>query len=388
MPTLFDLIKTSLYIGLTGYGGPAILAHMKSIFVKKKKWVSEQEFMDGLSLAQLLPGATGITLMGYLGFRLKHFRGAFLLPAVYGLPAFIFMVILSWAYFQFGEISFVKTLFAGLGALVVALLVNAIRTLGKSVYPNRSLQNTRPAIISFVAFISVFVFKLNIIYVISLSALLGIVVLYNKSSPTQPETRKSEDISVLPLSTYLPIVVILATFTLFLLSPARELMLTFMKIGALAFGGGFTSIPLMQSEIVDKLHYLSLTQFRDGIAMGQITPGPVLITATFVGFKTLGIFGALGATFGIFMPSLVAVLFLATFHGKIKDQPITQSIIKGLLAGFIGLLIATTISFGIHSLISWQTWCIFMLDLIILIGLKKDPLWAILASFLLSFLMK
>ncbi len=80
MPKLFDLIKTSLYIGFTGYGGPAILAHMKSIFVKKKGWVTEKDFMDGLSLAQLLPGATGVTLMGYLGFRLKRFRGADTLP--------------------------------------------------------------------------------------------------------------------------------------------------------------------------------------------------------------------------------------------------------------------------------------------------------------------
>lgn len=387
MPNLLDLIKTSLYIGFTGYGGPAILAHMKSIFVKKKGWVTEKDFMDGLSLAQILPGATGVTLMGYLGFRLKRFRGAFLLPAIFALPAFIFMTVLSWAYFQYGELPFVKTLFAGLGALVVALLVNAIRTLGRAVYPKWSWHNIRPAIISFVAFVALFKFKLNIIYVIGLSAFLGLTLFYKKIGITQPLDVKAEKSEALKWTDYLPIILLIATFTVFLFSPVKALMLTFMKIGMLAFGGGFTSIPLMQSEIVDKLHILSLTQFRDGIAMGQITPGPVLITATFVGFKTLGLFGAMGATFGIFLPSLIAVLFLAKFHSIVKDHPVTRSMIRGLLAGFIGLLFATTITFGLHSLISWQTWGIFILDLIILVGMKKDPLWAILASLLLSMLL-
>ncbi len=388
MPKLFDLIKTSLYIGFTGYGGPAILAHMKSIFVKKKGWVTEKDFMDGLSLAQLLPGATGVTLMGYLGFRLKRFRGAFLLPAMFALPAFIFMTVLSWAYFQFGSLPFVKTIFAGLGALVVALLVNAIRTLGKSVYPKWSWQNIKPAIISFVAFIALFKFKLNIIYVIGLSAFLGLTLFYKKIGITHNLERKPEMSQNLRMTDVIPIILLIAAFIVFFFSPASALMLTFMKIGMLAFGGGFTSIPLMQSEIVDKLHYLTLTQFRDGIAMGQITPGPVLITATFVGFKTLGLFGAMGATFGIFLPSLVAVLFLAKFHNIVKDHPLTRSMIRGLLAGFIGLLLATTISFGLHSLVSWQTWGIFILDLIILVWMKKDPLWAILVSFLLALLIK
>jgi chromate transporter len=132
-PTLADFLKTSFYIGVIGYGGPAILALMKKIFVHEKEWISEKEFMNSLSLAQILPGTYGVSIMGYIGFKLYKFLGGILAPLFYLLPATISMIPLTWAYFTFGNLSFVQKLFAGLGSLVVALLVNATLMLGKSV---------------------------------------------------------------------------------------------------------------------------------------------------------------------------------------------------------------------------------------------------------------
>ena len=120
-PTLSELLKTTFYIGLIGYGGPAILALMKKTFVHRKEWISEKEFMNALSLAQILPGATGVSVMGYIGFKLHKLWGGILAPLFYILPATIAMVTLAWAYFTYGNLPFVQALFAGLGALVVAL---------------------------------------------------------------------------------------------------------------------------------------------------------------------------------------------------------------------------------------------------------------------------
>jgi chromate transporter len=163
--------------------------------------------------------------------------------------------------------------------------------------------------------------------------------------------------------------------------------LTFLKIGSLAFGGGFTAIPLIQHVIVDGMRWLNLTAFRDGIALGQITPGPVFITATFIGFKVQGIIGALVATIGIFTPSLAAIILVGRAHAKIKNHKIVKVIIKGFLSGFIGLLLAIVYLFGVQSLISWQTWTIFTISTAYLIGWKKDAIWLILGIICVSLLM-
>jgi len=167
-PTLVELLKTTFYIGVIGYGGPAILALMKKTFVHEKEWFSEKEFMNALSLAQILPGATGVSVMGYIGFKLHKFWGGILAPLLYILPATITMIILAWAYFTFGNLSFVKALFAGLGSLVVALLINATLILGKSVFKKFTVKSWKGLIISLATFVGIFFLKINIIWLILL----------------------------------------------------------------------------------------------------------------------------------------------------------------------------------------------------------------------------
>jgi len=178
-PTLLDLCKTTLYIGAIGYGGPAILALMKKTFVHQKEWISEKEFMNALSLAQILPGATGVSVMGYIGFKLHKLWGGILTPLLYILPATIAMVALAWAYFAFGSLSFVKALFAGLGALVVALLVNATLILGKSVFKKITIKDWKGFVISLATFVGIFFLKINIIWLILTAGALGFIFFYS-----------------------------------------------------------------------------------------------------------------------------------------------------------------------------------------------------------------
>ena len=392
-PNLAELLKTTFYIGAIGYGGPAILALMKKTFVQQKEWISEKEFMNALSLAQILPGATGVSVIGYIGFKLHKLWGGILAPLLYILPATIAMIALAWAYFTYGDISFVKALFAGLGALVVALLVNATLILGKSVFKKITLRDWKGFAISLVAFIGVYFFKLNVIWIILTAGTLGFLFFYFTHEFEDEKAKKGEILlsepkenrTHLSIKDWIPAILILSFFAVGLLMPSvRSIITTFLGIGALAFGGGFTTIPLIQHQVVDLHNWLTVKQFMDGIALGQITPGPVFITATFIGYHVANIFGALMATLAIFAPSLTAMILLADIHGRVQNFKIVKVIIKGFLSGFIGLLIAVTLQFAFKSLISWQAWLIFILAIGWLMILKKNSVWAILGTIALS----
>lgn len=167
-PSFKDSIKTILHIGITGYGGPAILAQMKKTIVHHNQWISEPDFMNTLSLAQILPGATGVTLLGYFGYKLKGLLGWILFPFLYILPAFLFTTILAQLYFQYHSLSLIQKLFSGLGALVVALLINAVFQLAKPVFGKFDRHDYKGFIISGLGFFLSTFTQINTIYVILL----------------------------------------------------------------------------------------------------------------------------------------------------------------------------------------------------------------------------
>jgi len=393
-PTLLEIIRTALYIGTIGYGGPAILALMKRVVVHEKAWLTEEEFMNALSLSQILPGATGVSLWGYIGHKLRKSWGGILAPFSFVLPAMIAITALAWAYFTFGDLKFVHSIFMGLGALVVALLINATLIMGKSVFPKIDRSSYKGIIIAALSFSGITFLHWNVVYIILISGVFGILFFYFSGEFEQlkmPGHLKVEIDIPKPgrLQNYLPLLLLVCVLAsvFWFISGTWTIFTTFLKIGALAFGGGFTAIPLIQHVVVDGMHWLTLTAFRDGIALGQITPGPVFITATFIGFKVKGIIGALIATIGIFTPSLAAIILVGRAHAKIKNMKIVKVTIKGFLTGFIGLLLAVVYQFGVHSLVSWQTWAIFAISTLYLIGWKKDAIWLILGTICVSLLL-
>jgi chromate transporter len=395
-PTLLDLCKTTLYIGTVGYGGPAILALMKRTLVDRREWIAEREFMNALSLAQILPGATGVSVITYVGFKLGKLWGAILAPLFYILPAAIAVTALAWAYFRFGNVSFVKALFAGLGALVVALLLSATWTLGRSVFKRLDIGNAKGLLISLTTFVGVYFLDLNIIWLILLAGVLGFALFYftrefagERAASGEVLLSEPRALEREPLSArdFIPVVAVAAAFGLGLLvASTRALLTTFLGIGSLAFGSAFAAIPLMQHQAVDAHHWLTTKQFLDGIALGQITPGPILITATFVGYHAASVAGALFATLAIFIPSIAAMIALADVHARVQNLKIVKVAVRGFLCGFIGLLIAVTLQFATKSLVSWQAWLIFLGAVFWLMVLKRDSVWAILGTIALSLL--
>jgi len=396
---LRELAKSAVYLGVTGYGGPAILAQMKKELVHKKNFISEEDFMNTLSLAQILPGATGVSLLGYIGYKLKGIRGWIIASGLYILPAFLFTTILAILYFKYNNLTIVQKIFTGLGALVVALLINAIFQLSKPVFGKSYKLAYKGVIIALITFALATFTHINTIFIILTAGILGFIAYYFDKEAAVKDTEAEHKSTVISnvnkkkfwhtiftsKITYTLMAIAVISLILWLISPLLwKLALTFFNIGSIAFGGGFTTIPLIKDIVVDGNHWITLAQFRDGIAIGQITPGPVFITAAFIGFAVSGWIGALIATLAIFLPSLLLIIILGKFHEKIKHLKWVKVIIKGFLAGFIGIIAAIALQFGEKSLINVGTWIIFAATIFVVMKWKKDIIWAILGTIILS----
>ena len=304
MISLSVLFGRFLKLGAIAYGGPAMMGQIKQKVVGEYKWVKESDFLQGMALCQLIPGATMVQMVTYIGYRLRGFWGAFLSSIAFVLPAFVVLIILSALYFKMQTLPFIQILFKVLGTIVIALILNAGISLGKSI-----LKDWKVILISVLSFVAFF-YKLNILLVFLFAALAALLLRPRinqpkaASSSEKPEQEKKEGKDHLLLG-ILGGLILAGLLITYVLDPRLTyLCLILSKIGSLAFGGGFTTIPLIQYEVVDRLNWLTTKEFLDGILMGQVTPGPILITSTFVGYKVSGLLGASHGNDWSFLPFL------------------------------------------------------------------------------------
>ncbi|MEI9476104.1 MAG: chromate efflux transporter [Deltaproteobacteria bacterium] len=350
MLSLTELFVRVLKLGATAYGGPGMISHIKEMAVNEKGWVKEGEFMRGLALCQLIPGATMVQIVTYIGYRVRGVWGALTAAVAFVLPAFIALLVLSAIYFKFHTLWFIESLFKGLGAIVVAIILNACITFGRPIL--RDWKVILIALLSFVAFL----LRWNFVLIFVLAAIAGLLL-----RPKKPQTKAAPSggapLQVVKEKEHLIVVLLAAIICVvlalsYLIDPnITALSLSLSKIGALAFGGGFTAIPLIQYEMVDRFHWLSTKEFLDGIALGQVTPGPVLITATFVGYKASNFLGAFMATLGVFFPSFFILILLIPYHDRLKGVEKVRMMEQGILGSFIGMLALVLYNFGSTSLI-------------------------------------
>jgi chromate transporter len=340
------LFMRCLKLGAVAYGGPAMIAQIKQMMVGELKWVKESEFLQGMALCQLIPGATMVQIVTYVGYRVRGFWGALLSSIAFVLPAFAGLVFLSAFYFKMQTFPFVQALFNVLGAIVIALILNAGIFLGKTI-----LKDWKVVLISVLSF-GAFLYKLNILLVFLLAAVTALLLRPKINQPKvapaseKPEMKKENGKDRLLLG--LLAVLILAGFLFTYAWDPRLASLCFIlsKIGSLAFGGGFTAIPMIQYEVVDRFNWLTTKEFLDGLLMGQVTPGPILISSTFLGYKVSGLLGAFLATVGVFFPSFFILVLLIPYHDRLRGMKTVRIIEQGILGSFIGMLGLVLYNFG------------------------------------------
>jgi chromate transporter len=378
-PSTAQIAQGFLHLGVTAYGGLAMVEPIRQRVVVEKNWLSQQEFLDGLALCQLVPGATVVQLATYVGYRLRKTAGALAAAGAFILPAFLLMVGLSFLYFRYGNLAWVKTVSRGFSAVVIALLVQALWRLTPTI--RRHWLDTLIALAALAAF------WLKVNYLLVFLAAGGLrLALGLRWAPEEGATATTSDFVLNPGPILIQAAgavtaIALGVWGLSHWDQTLGLMSwIFLKISMVAFGGGYVMIPILQWDMVDHLQWLTLRQFLDGILLSFVTPGPIIILATFVGYWLKGIIGALLATVAVFLPPILIVIFLAPFYQRIKEIQWMRPIIQGILAALVGMLVLVTLQMGSASLVDWQSWAIMAGAVAALIGLRVNLLWVALTA--------
>jgi chromate transporter len=375
---LLHLFFSFLVIGSTAFGGPAMVAHIKEMSVKRNKWLTEETFKDGVVICQSVPGATAMQMAAYVGLRAGGVRGAIASYAGFGLPAFLLMLALAVFYSGSRELPVVVSLFRGLQVMVVAIVANATFMFGRDIVK-------RPGDL-FIAPVSaaLFWFGVSPFVVIVGAAIAGIV--FFKDSALPPSSGQNGDkTGQVPRPIVIFIVLVCAGVAglYFVDRTLYDLAALMLRIDLFAFGGGFASLPLMFHEIVNVKGWLDGKTFMDGIALGQITPGPIVITATFVGYLVRGFVGSLVATAAIFTPSFVILVAATPFFDRLKDARYFSGATRGILASFVGLLFYMTIRFAVA--VPWEpSKVLFGIAVVIALARKMNILHVVLIGSALS----
>jgi chromate transporter len=374
-----------LKIGATSFGGfLAMVSVVQDQMVTKDKTIKNELILDGISLASVMPGPLAVNVVTYIGYHLNGIRGALISMMAVILPSFLLVLALSWSYFKFGTLPLVDNILSGIMPAVVAIIIIvAIRMAKKSV---TDYKQWGICILSGLLLIWVggFFITLGLIFIGGLS---GFILYYKFMSPKEfteiLPANKKKNIPYLFLSilgTVITIILFLPHFS----SPGmqgfftdmRKLMVVFSGMSLTLFGGGYVFIPAIQETVVQNLHWLSVKEFTEGIAIGQITPGPILISAAFIGYKVAGFWGAFIATLAIFLPSGVLMIVCTHFLEKFKRSNLVTSIFMGLRPAVIGMIFAASFTIGRNIEINWQAIVIFLI--VFLINLKYEVNAAIL----------
>jgi len=340
-PSLRDLFVAFLRLGATAFGGPAMVAYIREMAVDRKGWLNARTFDDGVALCQAVPGATAMQTAAYVGLRVRGVAGAAASFVGFGLPAFGLMLALSAVYARIHNLPAVVSAFGGLQAIVVAIVANAAVSFGRT-----TVKHRRHALITALA-VALFGWGITPFLVVVLAALLGFWLLSDQRSVGPAVTVPAP----MPHTTK-PVMFILGTAAALLTALYQlnrqlyELAAMMLRIDLFAFGGGFASVPLLFNEVVRVRQWLDGPALLDGIVLGQVTPGPIVITATFVGYSLQGAIGAVVGTLGVFLPSFLIVVAAAPHFDRLRTSPIFARLIGGALCSFPGLLVIVTSHFA------------------------------------------
>jgi len=366
-PSLTALFAAFFRVGLTSFG-MAILQNLKLMSLRRG-FVTEAEIEEGLALVQLYPGPLMVDLVAYIGYRRRGPLGAVAATAGMLMPATLLMLVLSAAYQRWGDLPQVIAMLPGLGALVVGVILNV--TLD---FAQKNLKSQSDALLALLAF-CVGAMGGNMVWAVGVGIAAGALLWRHERDEAIEKTTTRLPWKRLIVPLFLGcVLVLLALVAALNPGPNSQLLLTFMKIGSIAFGNGATILPIMQQAVVIDHQWLNPGQFSAAIAMGQITPGPILNSATFVGYQVTGVLGAGIATVAIFSPSVVMTMMFTELFVHVRHLAAVRGAIRGVMASFVGMLAWVTISLGAHVFENPLAWVMAGAALVALRYLKWDTL--------------
>lgn len=390
--SLLRLFLIFLKIGVTAFGGNiALVSVVRKELCERRKLLADEQILDFTTLANILPGPLASNVIAACGFAIRGLPGALLGLTGVVFPALVLICVLADFYFRFGESQTIFTIFGGLLAGVAAIIAATALSLAKN-----NIKHPLQVFIMIAAAAAILLLKgfLITLLIILVSGTLGFFFFTLKKA--------GDTVSPLPLTknvkSNVPIfaagTLLACGLVVFFMHPAslylqelRMLGLTFGSMSVTLFGGGYVFIPAIEKVVVDVHHWVSSKEFADGIAMGQVTPGPVAITASFVGYKVRGVWGAVVAAISIFFPPAFLMLVAQQFIDRIKNRPEVEAIFKGIRPAVIGMILASIWIIGKSAPHDWQSIVIFTVILILSIWKNLDTIILIPLAGVLGFLL-
>jgi chromate transporter len=342
---LTQVAKLFLKLGITGFGGPvAHIAMIEDEVVKRRQWLTQEHFLDLLGVTNLIPGPNSTEMAIHIGYIYAGWLGLIVAGVCFIFPAVLITGLFAYLYVNYGTLPQVLPLLYGIKPVVLAIIINAIWGLGKKAVKTRKLL-----VIAIAVGLITWFAKVNEVMALLLGGILGMIWL-----------RSGNQINLmiigLTTSTFLQTTATVNTAINNHVSvPLWQLGLFFLKVGSVLFGGGYLLIAFLQGGLVEEFGWLTQQQLLDAIAIGQFTPGPVLSTATFIGYIIAGFPGAIVATLGIFLPSFLLVAALNPFMNPIRNSSWTRPFLDAVNVSAVALMVLTTIQLGIATLIVPKT---------------------------------
>jgi chromate transporter len=359
--SLTELFALFLQLGATAFGGPAAhVALMQREVVERRRWLDDKEFLDLLSVANLIPGPTSTELAIHIGWMRRKLVGSVVAGAAFIAPAMGLSMACGWAYVSYGSLPQVSALLYGVKPAVLAIVVQAFWTLVPKAAATPRLR------LLLVAALLASLFQLGELWILLGSGLVSLSL---------AEKPFGKNLGVAWLAPAVPVYVAgAAPVTL------PSLFGVFLKTGSLLFGSGYVLLAFLRADLVERLGWLSESQLMDAIAVGQITPGPVFTTATFIGYVLAGPSGALVATSGIFLPAFVFVAITAPWVSRLRHSRRASAFLDGVNAASCALILYVSGELARAALIDLPSALVFAASLFVLLRYRPNPTWVVLAG--------
>jgi len=347
---LLEFVGYFLRLGTVGFGGPIALAgHMQQDLVDQRGWISREDYVEGLALAQLAPGPLAAQLAIYLGYLRAGVVGATLVGIAFVLPSFLMVLALSAAYVRFGGLSWMQAIFYGIGAAVIGIIA-------RSAYKLTRLTLGKEVVLWTIFLVLAVTTAWTSREIIWLVVAGGVVALLVKSRPAVGKIRAT---TLLFTGVALPVS-----------APLLEIFIYFAKAGMFVFGSGLAIIPFLYGGVVEGHHWLNEHQFVDAVAVAMITPGPVVITVGFIGYLVAGLGGATAAALGVFLPVWAVVVALAPSYKRWSKVPQIRAFVGGVTAAATGAIAGSVVVLARRSVYDVRTLLIALVSLVVLMKWK------------------
>jgi chromate transporter len=361
--SLGQIALVFLKLGTIAFGGPAAhLAMMEQEFVRRRKWITEAEFLDRLAAANLIPGPSSTEVAIFVGQLKRGWRGLIVAGCCFIIPAAAIVSVIAWAYVRFGSLPKAEGVLYAIKPAVVAIVIQALGKLGRT-----GVRTTLLAVIAMLA-AGLSLVGVSPILVLVLAGLLSATALVMRNRLVSGAI-----FSFPKVAGAMALAAVAAAFPVGL----GRLFLSFLKIGSVVFGSGYVLLAFLRTEFVEHLHWLTDKQLMDAIAVGQFTPGPVFTTATFIGYVVAGWMGAVVATVGIFLPGFVLVAVSGPLIPRLRQSAVVAAALDGVVAGSLALMAVVTWQLGKASLVDWTSLIVFGVSLIALLRFRVNSAWLI-----------